>query len=297
MFSIVIPLYNKAYSIERCLNSVFQQTFTEFQIVIVNDGSKDDSLSIVKNIIDNNPFYNITLINQNNKGVSYTRNIAVDNAIYEYICFLDADDSWDHNYLYEMSKLIEIKSEAALFISGYRKYFNDVFQQNYILQSKDFEYINFFEVSAKFPVNATSSTIIRKNVFIELKGFPVGVSVSEDLYLWARLAEKFKVAYLSKPLINHYYEHDDSRDDRSQSVPYILEYYSQKGVTNDDLKGFLKYVYIAHLNDSYRKKNTKEFKNRFKVGFSIFPIFSLISLPLLIIPVGYLKRLRNVINR
>ena len=91
MISVVIPLYNKEKYIKRAIESVLNQTFQKFEIIVVNDGSTDKSAEIVQNIKDPR----IRLINQKNAGVSAARNRGIQEAKYEYIAFLDADDFWE----------------------------------------------------------------------------------------------------------------------------------------------------------------------------------------------------------
>ena len=90
MISVVIPLYNKEKQIKRTIQSVLTQTFQDFEIVIVNDGSTDNSTIEVEKIKDSR----IRLIHQENAGVSAARNKGIEEAKYELIALLDADDEW-----------------------------------------------------------------------------------------------------------------------------------------------------------------------------------------------------------
>jgi len=104
MVSVVIPLYNKEKNIFATINSVLEQTYSGFEIVVINDGSTDNSCEVVNRI--NDP--RIRLITQNNLGVSKTRNRGVSEAKYEYVALLDGDDQWAPTFLEEMIALIEI---------------------------------------------------------------------------------------------------------------------------------------------------------------------------------------------
>ena len=107
-FSVIIPLYNKAYSIERCIGSVISQTYQNFEIIVVNDGSTDDSAKKVINSYSNEiTSGKIRIIYQPNKGVSVARNNGVEASNCEYICFLDADDEWKPHFLELMKNLIK----------------------------------------------------------------------------------------------------------------------------------------------------------------------------------------------
>jgi len=103
-FSVIIPLYNKAPYVAKAIGSVLTQTFTDFELAIVDDGSKDNSAQIAERAIEGCD--NCRLIRQENAGVSMARNNGVSLSQGEYLCFLDADDWWAPTFLEEMSKLI-----------------------------------------------------------------------------------------------------------------------------------------------------------------------------------------------
>ena len=108
-FSIVIPLYNKENYIAETLQSVIEQTFKDFEIIIVNDCSTDKSLETVSDFKDPR----INIINHNiNSGLSASRNTGIKNAEANYITFLDADDLWKPTFLEKINFLIENYSDA-----------------------------------------------------------------------------------------------------------------------------------------------------------------------------------------
>lgn len=105
MISVVIPVYNVSMYIERCLISLDKQTYKDFEIIMINDGSNDESEEIIKKWIINSKL-NIHLISKDNQGVSIARNIGIENARGDLICFVDADDMLDTNYLFFMYSTI-----------------------------------------------------------------------------------------------------------------------------------------------------------------------------------------------
>ena len=102
MISVVIPLYNKEKSIERTIQSVLSQTYKDYELVVVNDGSTDRSLEVVERM----KVERIKVVSQTNVGVSAARNRGVKEAKGEYVAFLDGDDIWDPKFLEEAAKLI-----------------------------------------------------------------------------------------------------------------------------------------------------------------------------------------------
>lgn len=107
-FSIIIPVYNVEEYIKECLDSVFNQTFKDYEVIVINDGTKDNSMDIVKK-------YDVKLINQENQGLSMARNNGVKHAKGEYIIFLDSDDSIDEHLLEELDKATEDKPDVIRF--------------------------------------------------------------------------------------------------------------------------------------------------------------------------------------
>ena len=119
MFTVVIPIYNKAHTIERTLKSVINQTFTHFEIIIIDDGSTDSSLEKINKFTHDT---RIKIIIQENQGVSVARNVGVEKAKYEYIAFLDGDDKWELNYLQTIHKAIKLYPNCGMFCcAGYFK--------------------------------------------------------------------------------------------------------------------------------------------------------------------------------
>ena len=115
MISVVIPLYNKEQSISQTLDSVIRQTYSDFEIVVVDDGSTDDSANVVRGIQDRR----VRLISKENGGVSSARNKGILSAKGDYIAFLDGDDIWDETYLETLHNLIVEYPDAALYGIGF----------------------------------------------------------------------------------------------------------------------------------------------------------------------------------
>ena len=109
-FSVIIPLYNKSSYVAKAIGSVLSQTFADYELVIMDDGSKDDSYDIASKAIEGRA--NCQIHRQDNAGVSMARNNAVALSRGEYLCFLDADDWWAPSFLEEMACLIEEYPEA-----------------------------------------------------------------------------------------------------------------------------------------------------------------------------------------
>lgn len=113
MVSVLIPAYNAEKTICRCLNSVLSQTFPDFEVIVVNDGSKDTTLSMLRGYAEKDA--RITVIDQPNQGVAAARNVALDHACGEYILYVDADDWIEPNML---ERLLELRDDADIVLCG-----------------------------------------------------------------------------------------------------------------------------------------------------------------------------------
>ena len=119
IISIIIPLFNKELFIKQTLLSVLNQTFSEFEIIIINDGSTDKSVTIINDIDDKR----ITLYTTKNKGVSHARNYGFSKANTDLIAFLDADDLWEPNHLENLHTLYTNFPNCGLYATNYHKQF------------------------------------------------------------------------------------------------------------------------------------------------------------------------------
>ena len=208
-FSIIIPLYNKAPYIEKALRSVCTQTYADFECIVVDDGSSDNSLQIAEQWLEANRSSSFRIIHQQNAGVSTARNNGVAVSQGEYVCFLDADDWWEPTFLEEMANLIAEFPDAGIYGTGYT-IINETKHKTRVAPigvSKGFErgYINYCAVYAKtlcMPLTSISVAIPR-GVFDEMQGFKPQLKFGEDFDLWVRIALNCKVVFLNKPLANY----------------------------------------------------------------------------------------------
>ena len=180
--SVVIPLYNKAAEIERTLLSVLAQSVQPREIIVVDDGSTDGSAEIVERMAS--PL--LRLVRQSNAGVSAARNKAISLASGRWVALLDGDDRWCEDYLLTMAQLIEQYPECGAYGSAFYVDNGDKLVVADTPQSCGV--VNFFEESMRRYVLIPSAAILRRDLVIELGGFPEGMRMGEDQYLWTRIA-------------------------------------------------------------------------------------------------------------
>ena len=257
-FSVIIPLCNKAPYVAKAIGSVLSQTFTDFELVIVDDGSKDDSAQIAEKAIEGCD--NCRLIRQENVGVSTTRNNGVALSQGEYLCFLDADDWWAPTFLEEMSKLIDEFPDAGIYGTGYT-IVNETKRKTRVSPigvEPGFEkgYINYCQVYAKSLAMPlwTGAVCMSRKVFDEMGGFPKGIKLGEDFLLWMKIALKYKVAFLNKPLA--YYNQDvevtargvkSSGYDPDSFMTFHFDQFAGHEKTNKDVKVLLDRLRVYSL--------------------------------------------------
>ncbi len=248
-FSVVIPLYNKGLSVKRTIECALNQTYPHFELIIVDDGSTDCSLEIVKSFIDNR----IRIISQRNAGVSAARNRGIRESQFDLVAFLDADDLWEPNYLEEMAGLIQDVSEAGLYGCAYdksdgekNKPVNFCLSPGYCGKIK-----NYFSHAKKNHLFWTSAVIIRKSALKITGAFDERINTGEDLDLWFRIAFSFPVAFLNKVLA-HYNTGDQNRaslkkHDFSKSFLCYTYKYKPIEADNKDLRVFINHFRIQKL--------------------------------------------------
>ena len=204
-FSIIIPLYNKAPYIRKALETVCAQTYRDYEIIVVNDGSTDDSALVAESYLQHAEGICYTIISQDNAGVATARNRGVKHASGQYMAFLDADDWWEPDYLARMAELIADYPQAGVYGCNYVYYKPGKTRVALNIPTGYINYPKAYYEGSAMPI-WTGATIMPKTVLEELGGFPLGIKLGEDFLLWAKTALHYKVAFLNEPLA--YYNND-----------------------------------------------------------------------------------------
>lgn len=186
VFSIILPVFNAATTIQDTLESIFNQTFKRFELIIINDGSTDDSLNKINDFIKVKHVKNsqIKIFNQNNQGVANARNNGINKANANYIAFIDADDLWHPKKLYEAYKYIN-KLKPDILYSDY----TIIDQNNFVLGSvKCPDFLNYEKMLCQNFI-ALSSSIISINFLNDIRFKSIG---HEDYKFWLDLMSSNK---------------------------------------------------------------------------------------------------------
>jgi glycosyltransferase involved in cell wall biosynthesis len=221
--SVIIPLYNKELCIQRTVNSILNQTIQSFEIILINDGSTDNSREVVDSIIDPR----LRIFDQQNKGVSAARNRGVDEARFEMIAFLDADDEWLPNYLESIGTLIHRHPNCGAYATGIKtiRPNGQVFLNNLNSIPSEPWTGELGDVFALFQINISafipSSIVVPKKILLEIGGFPEGVKLLEDISCWLKIAVKYPIAFDPRRLVI-YHQDAANRSNIHKNVCEVL---------------------------------------------------------------------------
>lgn len=200
LISVIIPLYNKGPYVKRAIQSVLNQNVSDFEIIVIDGGSRDNGPDEVRSFADPR----LSLVRQVEKGVSAARNEAVQLTNSDFIAFLDADDEWRPEFIETVLRLRGSFPDAGMYFVAIQEIQLDTTKKTYhysFVPRAGWEGLvdNYFgALMCEDPLYFPSSLAIRKDVFIEYKGFPQGSSWGEDQDLCGRIALRHPVAFSSR---------------------------------------------------------------------------------------------------
>jgi glycosyltransferase involved in cell wall biosynthesis len=201
--SVIIPLYNKGDYVEKAIASALDSGSGIHEVIVVDDGSTDDGPQVA--VQSGDP--RIKLVQQKNQGVSAARNHGIQQAIGEFIAFLDADDYWTPEYIPQILALIDKYPQCGVYATHYFTFTEDGCTKipriyEVALDGSPQIVTRFFEAWARNNIFYTCSVVIRREIFFKHNiFFPENESLGEDQDVWFRIAELFPIAYSSRPLV------------------------------------------------------------------------------------------------
>ena len=254
MFSVVIPLYNKELSIQNTIQSVLEQTYQDFEIIVIDDGSSDNSAKQVRGIQDSR----IKLVQQENKGVSAARNLGIKESKFEWIALLDGDDLWEPNHLEEITKMMREFPEEKVYVTSFKYSDNRSFFKH-TRNSPIFKIENYFKEALSEPLIWTSIVVFHKSCFYTVGGFNELLSRGEDLDLWARLSKKYTIIKSSEVTAVYRIE-AENRSNASINLKRSLSYHLDLSDTEsiDEINYYKKGI-LTTLRNSLSKHKIKDF--------------------------------------
>lgn len=283
MVSVIIPLYNKELYIKQAIDSVLNQSYTKFELIVVNDGSDDNSLKVISNYEDDR----LKVHTINHQGVSNARNFGLELARFDWVSFLDADDWWHPDFLLEILKTLKQNPDEAIFVSGRTHVFKDStwrYQAIGIPKNGCSGKINYFKtISTSLPpINCSNALFLKKEILAQ-NGFNVSQKKHEDHDLWSRICTDNEIVFLNKNISfyrntdknsasNKFYHPDDFclfldtliiiKERIKVNEKYYFQKYCNRFVLINYIKYYAKYTKKEDKNVLQRIKKLLDKKNR-----------------------------------
>lgn len=289
-FSVIIPVYNKQKFVFKTIQSVLNQSYIDFEIIVINDGSTDESENEILKCNDNR----IKYYSQTNNGVATTRNEGIKKATGKYICFLDADDFWKSEFLKTFKYYIDLNVNQKVFSCSIEfETSKKVVTPTYSIQrTNDFEIVNFFKASCNESVLWTSSSVFEKSVFETVGVFDTNLKMGEDTDLWIRIGLQYSIFFIWEKLAIYCFDQNSI----SRNLNYKLEEITFKKheiseKTNTDLKKYLdlnRFSIAIKSKILGNKKEYNKYKNEISSSSLVLKKRVLLQLPSFIL-IGLIK--------
>jgi glycosyltransferase involved in cell wall biosynthesis len=194
--SVVIPAYNCSAKVKEAIESVLAQTYTDYEVVVIDDGSTDDTEPVVRSFGDR-----VVYFRQNNQGAGTARNSGIKRSSGEYIAFLDSDDLWSPEKLDEQIPLLEHDLELGLVYSDWAVMSeNGAVEESYLRKLPSASgYV--FDKLVQWGFILTSGVVVRRACLLDVGDFDSSLSIAQDYDLWLRICYRWKVALVNRPLV------------------------------------------------------------------------------------------------
>lgn len=262
--SVIMPAFNSAKTIQNAANAVLNQTYTNLELIIINDGSSDETLNLVTTLYQGNQ--RVVILNQSNQGVSAARNHGLTQASGEWIAFCDADDEWFSNKLHAQSQLFSSYSWSYT-----DSYYVGVDYPTPIRRSEQSHLLQGHIHSELIKENflTTSSIMIKKDVLIEMGGFDENMAALEDWDLWLNIARLHPIGYIQEPLLN-YLVVDGSTSRKARQMVPLHELLVSKHTAHFPTSTIREALAQSYLICSYIAENSKDYRFACQCAWSAF---------------------------
>ena len=200
--SVIVPAYNRAKLLSRALESIFAQTFNDYEVIVVDDGSKDETPEVIKQFAGR-----VKYIRKENGGSASARNRGIEESKGEYIAFLDSDDTWVPEKLEEQVKVLDAHKNVGI-----------VYARMPIINEKG-ERVgtkpagisgrNFKELIEHWGDLPTSTVMARRECFQKAGMFDTALTTMQDIDMWIRISRHFELYEIENKVLAYYYRHDE----------------------------------------------------------------------------------------
>jgi glycosyltransferase involved in cell wall biosynthesis len=247
--SVIIPSYQRSKTILRALESVSNQTFRDFEIIVIDDGSTDGTADVVSQYSDK-----VVYIWQPNRGPSAARNVGIENSSGEFIAFLDADDIWYPQKIEKQISPFQFNPRLGLVCSDV--VFADesgIKQNKTAFASAAPERGMIFNTIFSRSFIGTSTVVIRRICLDEVGQFDEQLKFCEDYELWLRVSESWEIDYVPEPLVQNYLGKDQLSCRRLEMLEALLGVQKKALANHPDLYHLDKNILESCHYDNYLK--------------------------------------------
>lgn len=262
LISVIVPIFNSEKYIDRCLESLLNQTYKNIEIILVDDGSIDDSVLICKKYA--NKYKNVILIElENNKGVSYARNVGIKKSNGNYIVFVDSDDKISKNTIEILYKEIQNDNFDIVFSNYAIVYSDGKMTEN--KNDNSIKYKNFLDFISYNNHWGPVNKLIKKEQIKEL--FDENISIGEDVLFLNQNFKNCKYKYIDN-ITYYYYMNDNSTMNTKSVTSKNISFFKCFEKLINSNEGLSKDIFMAHYIDNLYKYNNlmvdkeKIFKNQ-----------------------------------
>jgi glycosyltransferase involved in cell wall biosynthesis len=262
-FTVVIPLFNKENYVQNTIASVLNQSFQDFELIVVEDCSTDNSKNIVRGFHSDK----IKIIQHTeNKGLSASRNTGIKSAAADYIAFLDADDLWKPNYLEKIYSLIQQFPMAGLYATNYEELYPDnrIFLPVTRLKTDETDLIidDFFHVSLSQTIYCCCSLCVKKTVFETIGYYDENITFAEDVDFNIRANFSNKLAYSNEVLVSYIMHSENQITNNKIKNKTITDFdsYEIQASQNPSLKKYLDFNRYMMAKYYKLENNLEKFK-------------------------------------
>lgn len=238
--SVILPTYNRAYCLKRTIDSVLSQTYKEFQLYLVDDGSTDETKNVIECYQNES---RLSYIYQENKGVSAARNLGIQQAQADWIALLDSDDEWLPNKLEKQVDFIR-KNPLTRFVHS-----NEIWIRNGVRVNPkkkfDKSHDELFRRSLEMCLISPSTVVMKKELCLQHGLFNEDFTVCEDYDLWLKILATEEIGFIPDFLIKKYGGHDDQLSTKFPAMDYwrirsLIDLLGNKLVTDEMKRALIK---------------------------------------------------------
>jgi hypothetical protein len=244
-FSIIIPTFNSYEKLLRAIESIKSQTFTDFEVIIVDDGSIDATQEKIQESICEKIHY----FYKTNGGPASARNLGIKEASGEYLCFLDADDEFISEKLLEY---YTASQNGEVFLFSDAEYFNEKTKSSTLFLCKEqMRYGNSFQSLMENNFIVASTVCVKKSVLESTAYFDEALKIKfvEDYDLWLKIAQKYPLTYVEKPLTKYYIHESNNSSNVQRTYTSLIAIYAKWSFLSlIAMKNRLKYTVVLLLH-------------------------------------------------